>query len=211
MASSIPLLRLSLAPLHHRHHLKPAFLSHPLKLILPSPSHLGRPRSKPSTITTCSQAPTPAADRLISAASYFLPLFNGLQYGGFLFTKYPILAAPFEPLLPVLSLYHSVPYASFVIFFGLYLGVVRNPRLSRYARFNALQALVLDVLLGMPVLLQRIIDPGRSGIALKLTGWAYSGLFVFVVACFMYGLVYSVLGKTPYLPLVAEVAGHQLD
>lgn len=122
-----------------------------------------------------------------------------------------MLAVPLEPLLPLLSLYHSFPYASFVTFFGLYLGVVRNPSLSRYARFNALQALVLDVLLVVPVLLQRIFTPGRSGIGLKFTAWLHSGLFVFVVACFVYGLVSSVLGKTPYLPLVADAAGRQFE
>ncbi|KAL0317569.1 UNVERIFIED_CONTAM: protein -II, chloroplastic [Sesamum angustifolium] len=208
--ASIPLLRVSL-PLYHRRSTA-LLLPHPLKAAFP-PARLPHLPPKPTTTTKtkCSYTPTPAADRLISAAAYFLPLFNGLQYGRFLFTKYPVLATPFEPLLPLLSLYHSVPYASFVTFFGFYLGIVRNPSLSRYARFNALQALVLDVLLVVPVLLQRIITPGRSGIALKLTAWAYSGLFVFVVGCFVYGLVASVLGKTPYLPLVAEAAGRQLD
>ncbi|XP_051143861.1 protein TIC 20-II, chloroplastic [Andrographis paniculata] len=196
--ASVPLLRLSppLQPqlLHLRRPLRPLPLRPNLRFT-----------------TRCSYSPTPAVDRLISAASYFLPFFNGLQYGRFLFTKYPALAAPLEPLLPLLSLYHSVPYASFVTFFGLYLGVVRNPNLSRYARFNALQALVLDVLLVVPVLLQRIITPGRSGIGLMLTAWAHSGLFMFVTACFIYGLVSSVLGKTPYLPLVADAAGRQFD
>ncbi|KAK4433059.1 protein -II, chloroplastic [Sesamum alatum] len=206
--ASIP-LRLSL-PLHH-HRSTALLLPHPLKPTFPPP-RLPQPPPRPTATTTkCSYTPTPATDRLISAAAYFLPLFNGLQYGRFLFTKYPVLAAPFEPLLPLLSLYHSVPYASFVTFFGFYLGIVRNPSLSRYARLNALQALVLDVLLVVPVLLQRIISPGRSGIALKLTAWAYSGLFVFVVGCFVYGLVASVLGKTPYLPFVAEAAARQLD
>ncbi|EPS63691.1 hypothetical protein M569_11094, partial [Genlisea aurea] len=176
----------------------------------PTSTYLRRlPRRYPGLITS-SYAPTPATDRLISAASYFLPLFNGLQYGRYLFAKYPAVAAPLEPLLPLLSLYHSLPYASFVTFFGLYLGVVRNPNLSRYVRFNALQALVLDVLLVVPVLLQRIVSPGRSGIALKLTAWAHSGLFVFIVACFLYGVVSSILGKTPYLPLVAAAADRQL-
>ncbi|KAL3630922.1 Protein TIC 20-II, chloroplastic [Castilleja foliolosa] len=210
MASSIPLLRLSF-PLHH-HKPTALLLPHPLKSTLVSPPRLRPPLQKPSTTATrCSYTPTPAVDRLISAASYFLPLFNGIQYGSFLFAKYPIVALPFEPIFPLLSLYHSVPSASFITFFGLYLGVVRNPSLSRYARFNALQALVLDVLLAVPVLLQKIVSPGRSGIALKLTAWAYSGLFMFVVACFVYGLVSSVLGKTPYLPLVAEAAGRQFD
>ncbi|KAL7148780.1 hypothetical protein ABFS83_06G202500 [Erythranthe nasuta] len=210
--ASIPLLRLSL-PLHHRQHSGPTalLLPRPLKQTLKSPPCLRHAPRKTTTTTKCTYTPTPATDRLISAAAYFLPLFNGLQYGRFLFAQYPIVAAPFQPLFPLLSLYHSVPSASFVTFFGLYLGVVKNPNLSRYVRFNALQALVLDVLLVLPVLVQRIFTPGRSGIALKLTAWAYSGLFMFVVACFVYGLVSSVLGKTPYLPLVAEAAGRQLD
>lgn len=203
--ASIPLLRLSLRPD------SAVLLPHPLKSTFP-PSPLPQFRHRSPKSTRCSSStPTPATDRLISAASYFIPFFNGLQYGRFLFAKYPVLAAPFEPLIPLLSLYHSVPYASFVTFFGLYLGVVRNPSFSRYARFNALQALVLDVLLVLPVLLQRIISPGRTGIGLKLTAWAYSGLFMFVVACFVYGLVSSVLGKTPYLPIVAQAAGRQLE
>ncbi|XP_073127928.1 protein TIC 20-II, chloroplastic [Henckelia pumila] len=200
--ASLPTLRLAHSP-HTL--LKPTVRS------FPPPSNLRHHTKKSSTTTKCSYTPTPATDRLISAASYFLPFFNGLQYGRFLFSKYPFLAAPMEPLIPLLSLYHSVPYASFVTFFGLYLGVVRNPNLSRYARFNALQALVLDVMLAVPVLLQRIFSPGRSGIALKVTAWAHSGLFVFVTCCFVYGLVYSIIGKTPYLPFVAEAAGRQLD
>ncbi|XP_042000840.1 protein TIC 20-II, chloroplastic-like [Salvia splendens] len=203
--ASIPLLRLSLPN-------RPSpILPHPLKSTLRTPLPQFRLKSIPNSTTKCSYTPTPATDRLISAASYFIPFFNGLQYGRFLFAKYPLLAAPFEPLIPLLSLYHSVPYASFVTFFGLYLGVVRNPSFSRYARFNALQALVLDVLLVLPVLLQRIVSPGRTGLGLKVTAWAYSGLFLFVVACFVYGLVSSVLGKTPYLPIVAQAAGRQLE
>ncbi|KAK4487932.1 hypothetical protein RD792_003670 [Penstemon davidsonii] len=215
MSSSISLLRLS-PPLHHHHHHHhnpAALLPHPLRLTFSPPLQKTKTKTntKSTNATTCSYTPTPAVDRLISAASYFLPLFNGLHYGRFLFTKYPIVALPFEPLIPLLSLYHSVPYASFITFFGFYLGIVKNPNLSRYVRFNALQALVLDVLLVVPVLLQKIISPGRSGIVMKLTGWAHSGLFVFVVGCFLYGLVSSVLGKTPYLPLVAEAAGRQLE
>ncbi|KAL2482244.1 protein TIC [Forsythia ovata] len=205
--ASLPLLRLSPPPRNQKFAL---LLPHPLKPTFPI---LRAPPQKPitTTRTTCSYTPTPATDRLISAASYFLPFFNGLQYGRFLFTKYPSLSLPIQPLLPLLSFYHSIPYASFVSFFALYLGIVRNPSLSRYARFNALQALVLDVLLVVPMLVQRIISPGRSGIGLKITAWAHSGIFAFVVACFVYGVVSSVLGKTPYLPLVAEAAGRQLE
>jgi uncharacterized membrane protein len=150
-------------------------------------------------------------DRLISAASYFLPLLNGLQYGRFLVAQYPrILGPPMEPLLPLLSLYHSVPYASFVAFFGLYLAVVRNPSMSRFARFNAMQAVVLDVLLVLPMLLIRIFSPGRAGLGFKLMVLGHNVVFVFLLLCFIYSVSSSVMGRTPYLPLVADAAGRQL-
>ncbi|KAK2973365.1 hypothetical protein RJ640_016787 [Escallonia rubra] len=218
--ASIPLLRLSLPPqkalttkTHHHHrpisaHL-PSPIPHPLKstLHIPSLHHLQRPRPSP---ISASYNPTPVTDRLISAAAYFLPFFNGLQYGRFLLAQYPrILGPALEPILPLLSLYRSLPYASFVAFFALYLGVVRNPSLSRYVRFNAMQALVLDVLLVVPLLVQRILDPGRAGVGFKLMVMGHNAIFVFLVMCFVYSLVYSILGKTPYLPFVADAAGRQ--
>ncbi|MBA0748470.1 hypothetical protein Gogos_005284, partial [Gossypium gossypioides] len=123
-------------------------------------------------------------DRLISVAAYSLPFFNSLQYGRYLFIQYPQLGILFDPILPFLSLYKSVPYASFVAFFALYLGVVRNPSFSHYVRFNSMQAVTLDVLLVVPLLLTRIFNPGRVGL--------------------------GILGRTPYLPFVADAAGRQI-
>ncbi|XP_057801763.1 protein TIC 20-II, chloroplastic-like [Salvia miltiorrhiza] len=188
----------------------PIMASIALRLSLPNHSAVRLPhpppqfRPKPTT-TRCSYTPTPATERLISAASYLIPFFNGLHYGRFLVAKYPPLAAPFEPLIRLLSRYHSVPCASFVAFL-IYPCVFRNPSFSLYARSNALQALVLDLLL---VLLQRITAPGwtGTGIGFNLTAWLYSGLLLFVVA----GFVSSVVGNNPYLysPIVAQPAGRR--
>lgn len=73
-----------------------------------------------------------------------------------------------------------------------------------------MQAVVLDVLLVLPMLIERIFNPGRAGIGYKLMVMGHNALFVFVVLCFAYSLVYSVLGRTPYLPFVADAAGRQL-
>ncbi|XP_044500557.1 protein TIC 20-II, chloroplastic [Mangifera indica] len=160
--------------------------------------------NSPSSFTT------PAPERLISAVAYTLPFFNSLQYGRYLFMQYPQLGLLFDPFLPLLGLYRAVPYASFVAFFALYLGVVRNPSFSRYVRFNAMQAVTLDVLLVVPLLLTRIFNPGRAGIGFKLMVWGHNAVFVFSCFCFVYGLICSMLGKTPYLPFVAGAAGRQL-
>ncbi|CAN1247368.1 Protein TIC 20-II, chloroplastic, partial [Linum perenne] len=126
-------------------------------------------------------ATTPATDRLISALAYTLPFFNSLQYGRFLFAQFPSVSALLlEPILPLLSLYRSLPYASFVAFFGIYLGVVRNKYFSDYARFNAMQALTMDVLLVLPLLLGRIFSPGRSGLIFLFSSSSKKGFFCFL-------------------------------
>ncbi|KAI3728935.1 hypothetical protein L6452_17580 [Arctium lappa] len=114
-----------------------------------------------------------------------------------------------EPLLPLLSAYRSIPYASYLAFLLLYIGVVRNTNVSRYARFNAMQAVILDVLLVIPLLVQRIFNPGPHGIGGKMVMMSHNAIFVFVVACFVYSTVFSVLGRTPKLPFVADAAGRQ--
>lgn len=214
--ASIPLLRFSphfqlqppLKPLH-----KPYLtnLPHPLKPTLQIAPRVLRPPS-PSRRSTISMSysAVPATERLISAAAYCLPFFNGLQYGRFLLMQYPNLGLALEPILPILSLYRSIPYASFVVFFAFYLGVVRNPSFSRFVRFNSMQALVLDVLLVLPLLVNRIFSPGRAGLGFRLMVTGHNAIFLFVVACFVYSLVFCILGKTPYLPFVADAAGRQL-
>uniref|UniRef100_A0A2P2PLQ6 Protein TIC 20 n=1 Tax=Rhizophora mucronata TaxID=61149 RepID=A0A2P2PLQ6_RHIMU len=186
------------------------FLAFPIKP-LPVPECGGSSRKKFSTVAArMSSSPTPATDRLASAAAYALPFFNALPYGRFLLSQYPSLRFLFEPLIPLLSLYHSIPFASFVAFFGLYLGVVRNPIFSDYVRFNAMQAVTLDVLLALPVLFAKIFNPGRSGLGLKFTVWGHHAVFVFGCFCFVYAFLSCVLGKTPYLPFIADAAGRQV-
>ncbi|KAJ4721588.1 Protein TIC 20-II, chloroplastic [Melia azedarach] len=179
-----------------------------LPSFLKSTARISPPKPKP--ITAVKNSATPATERLISAVAYTLPFFNSLQYGRYLFMQYPNLGVLFDPLLPLLSLYRSVPYASFVAFFALYLGIVRNPSFSHYVRFNSMQAVTLDVLLVVPLLLTRIFNPGRAGIGFKLMVLGHNAVFVFSCFCFVYGLVSSLLGKTPYLPFVADAAGRQI-
>ncbi|KAF4378656.1 hypothetical protein F8388_009532 [Cannabis sativa] len=192
------------------------FLPHPLTTPnlpnLKSQQHKW-PKFKSTTVTRMSYnkgTVTPATDRLVSAVAYTLPFFNSLQYGRHLFMQYPKLGYLFDPLLPIIGLYRSIPYASFVAFFALYLGVVRNPSFTHYVRFNSMQAVTLDVLLVLPLLLQRILSPGRSGLGFRIMVWVYTALFVFSVLCFVYSLASCVLGRTPYLPIVADAAARQI-
>ncbi|XP_010930236.1 protein TIC 20-II, chloroplastic-like [Elaeis guineensis] len=166
------------------------------------------PRS--NTISASYRPAVPASNRLLAALAYSLPFLNSLHYARFLFARFPAAAAAAAPLVPLVTAYRAIPYASFVAFFALYLGVVRNPAFDRFVRFNSMQAVVLDVLLVLPVLVQRVVGVPSRGLGFRLLVLGYDAIFIFSAACFFYSLANCILGRTPYLPLVAAAADRQL-
>jgi hypothetical protein len=89
---------------------------------------------------------TTVPDRIFASLPYLLPLIDALSFGRFLFTQFPVLQLLLIPLAPLMELYR-LPFASLIIFFALYLGVVRNENISHFIRFNAMQAILLDIVL----------------------------------------------------------------
>ncbi|PIN10246.1 hypothetical protein CDL12_17167 [Handroanthus impetiginosus] len=146
-----------------------------------------------------------APDRLISAITYFYPFFDGIQYGKYVITQFSPFQAFIQPLVPAIKVFKSFPFNGFLIFLTLYFVVVRNPNFSRYVRFNTMQAIVLDVLLIFPDLLERTFNP-RDGVGLDFMMSFDSTVFLFLLVSLIYGSSSCMLGQLPRLPLVAEAA-----
>ena len=123
--------------------------------------------------------------------------------------QYPFTRPLLDPLIPLVQTYNSVPFAGFVCFFILYLGVIRNQNLDRYVRFNAMQAVVLDILMILPSLFERLLAP-KDPVSYQLTIILYNTVFLYLFACFVFGVASCLLGKTPRLPLVADAADSQV-
>lgn len=172
------------------------------------PSTTGRSTSR-GVVAQAGKNGIQAPERVIAALGYVLPFFDGIQYGRYFFLQYPVAESLLRPLYPLLSAYKGFPYSNFIAFFSLYLLVVRNPSISRYVRFNAMQAVVLDVLLILPTLVERTFAP-RGGLGFELLVIFYNTVFLFLVACFLFGVVSCILGKTPRLPIVADAADAQV-
>lgn len=192
-------------------------------LPLPSPflasPHLGHP---PPTAALASARPrrpvaarsrngdsADAPDRLISAVCYFYPFFDGVQYGKYVINQFAPLQVLVQPLVPAIRVFKGFPLNGFLVFLTLYFVVVRNPNFSRYVRFNTMQAIVLDVLLIFPDLLERSFNP-RDGLGLDLVMSLDSTVFLFLLVCLVYGSSSCLLGQIPRLPIVAEAAERQV-
>lgn len=150
-------------------------------------------------------------ERVVGALPYLLPLFDGLRYGKFLFIQFPILANVIAPLNPLIQLYFSVPFASLAAFFAVYILIINNYEWPRHVRFNAMQAVLLDIILILPGLLESVLKiRPMGGVGLQLYIQLYNAIFLFIFAAVVYGIVSSMIGQTARIPLVADAADAQV-
>ncbi|KAK1581802.1 hypothetical protein Q3G72_009123 [Acer saccharum] len=73
-----------------------------------------------------------------------------------------------------------------------------------------MQAIVLDILLIFPDLLERTFN-FSDGFGLDLMMSLDSTMFLFLLVCLIYGSSSCFLGQVPRLPIVAEAADRQLE
>lgn len=185
-----------------------SFLPLNLDTQFPKP-RLSRDRAATLVLQSKGDDSVDASDRIISAVCYFYPFFDGIQYGKFIITQYQPFQILIQPLFPAIRAFKSFPFNGFLIFITLYFVVVRNPNFSRYVRFNTMQAIVLDVLLIFPDLLERSFNP-RDGFGLDVVMSLDSTVFLFLLVSLIYGFSACLFGLTPRLPLVAEAADRQV-
>lgn len=142
---------------------------------------------------------------------FLMPFLDAFSYARFLFFQFPPLARAVAPLAPLLQLYHSVPFAALIAFFGIYLGVVNNASLPRFVRFSAMQAVLLDILLVLPRLLEQLVaPPTAAGPALSAYVMTQNAIWVAVAAAVAYGIGAALLGKEARLPFIADAAEQQV-
>ena len=183
----------------------------------------GADASKPNVINRAASSSSGdgdarASERAIAALSYLLPLLDGLKYSKFLLLQFPLFGLALLPLKPAIDLWFSLGFLQILVFFGLYLGVVQNREMSYFARFNAQQAVLLDILLIVPDVLARLVS-GLGGDDALLTGGPgleaqvlmYNTVFLYVYLTSVVGVGASALGKSVKLPLVGDAAESQTD
>ena len=150
---------------------------------------------------------TTVPDRIFASLPYLLPLVDGLMFGRFLFQQFPVLQLLLIPLAPLMQIY-SLPFASLVIFFALYLGVVRNENISHFIRFNAMQAILLDIVLMLCGLVLPLL---RNAFQIAfIAETLYNMVFLGVLAAFVYAVVQSALGRYAEIPPLSDAVYMQV-
>jgi uncharacterized membrane protein len=156
-----------------------------------------------------SQSSHTAADRFFGCLPYLLPIADVYVFGTFLFQEFPSLKQLYIPLAPLLMI-NNTNFGGFILFFGLYIGVVANQKVSRFIRFNTLQAILIGILISLcGLLLSYVLLPIiGSG---QITQVLMNVVFLGTIAASGYGIIMSAMGKYTEIPQLSETAQIQVD
>ncbi|MBD2580319.1 Tic20 family protein [Oscillatoria sp. FACHB-1406] len=149
-------------------------------------------------------------DRIFAALPYLLPLISALEFGVFLIRQFPFFGIILIPLLPIVKLMSAIPFASFIIFLALYMGVVRNERISHFIRFNTLQAILIDILLFLISLVFGFIAAPLAGSLPLIVETLANVIFLGALAACGYSMVQSFLGRYAEIPAFSEAVRAQV-
>ncbi|MEM1368991.1 MAG: Tic20 family protein [Cyanobacteria bacterium P01_H01_bin.15] len=147
-------------------------------------------------------------DRLFSALVYLIPLYYALPFGQFLLRQFPVLQIIEIPVIPIAIVYGSIPFAGFIVFIALYAAVINNPNISRFIRFNTMQAILIDVLLFVIGLIMSFV--AQSFGATLITETLYNLVFLGSLAACVFGIVESIRGNYADLPVLSETVNNQV-
>lgn len=155
----------------------------------------------------------PALDRAFAALSYVMPLAAALE-AGFYFENFLRANAPvaldifnliLSPLQPLIAIENSI--FGLVIFFVLFLFVVRNTNISRFIRFNVLQALLVSIMLSITMLILGALNLLGN----NLVGETLSNvLFLGGMAIVVYSVAQSVMGRYAEIPTISDAVNTQM-
>ena len=132
---------------------------------------------------------------------YTLPLKASIPFGYYLFNKYYFLNTLIEPLtFPIEIIEQSLPFGSFLLFILLFVGLVRNPKVPYFVRYNACQALLIDIaliIISYPLRIFPIVELG-------------SIIFIFTLCIFIYSIAQCIYGVEPEIPFISKSVRMQI-
>lgn len=153
----------------------------------------------------------PLWQRLVTPLLYLLPWSDAIPFAGPLFQQYPWMQWFTLPVLPLALLEGSIPFGlgSLLLFFVLFLAVVRNPNVPYFVRFNALQALLTDIaLIVISIGFRLLLAPLAAGSL--LLGTLSSTVVIAVLAILVFSSVECLRGREPDLPGISQAVRMQL-
>ena len=146
--------------------------------------------------------------RLLGVLLYMIPWSDSLTFGNHLYIKYPFTQIIQIPPIPIILIERSIPFGSLLLFLGIFLGLVRNNKVSYFVRFNALQSLLINIgIIIINFIFQIFFSPFSNSLIIRTFS---STLLISLFSVITYCVWYCSQGNEPNLPGISEATKMQL-
>ena len=146
--------------------------------------------------------------KILGILLYMIPWADCLTFGNHLYIKYPFIQIIKIPAIPIEIIERSLPLGNLLLFLAIFIGLVRNNKVSFFVRFNALQSLLINIgIIIISFMIEILFSSFENSLIIRtLTSTLLISLFSIIAYC-----VWSCTqGKEPNLPGISEATKMQL-
>ena len=146
--------------------------------------------------------------KILGVLLYMIPWTDCLAFGNHLYVKYPFTQVIQIPAIPIILIERSIPFGNLLLFLAIFIGLVRNTKISYFLRFNALQSLLINIgIIIVNFIFEIIFSPFLNSLIIRtFSSTLLFSLFAVIVYC-----VWSCTqGNEPDLPIISEATKMQL-
>ena len=140
------------------------------------------------------------SQRIISTFLYTVPLKASIPFGYMLFYKFSFLKVFLFLTLPIAILEKSLPFGNLLLFLIIFFGIVRNLKAPYFIRFNACQALLINIAI---IIFSYFIQ------IFPLIGLNYL-LFIVSTTLTLFSIFQCINGIEPEIPLISRSVRMQI-
>ena len=146
--------------------------------------------------------------KILGIILYMVPWADSLTFGNHLYIKYPFTQIIQIPAIPIIIIERSIPFGNLLLFLGIFIGIVRNNKVSYFLRFNALQSLLINIgIIIINFIFQIFFSPFESSLIIRTFS---STLFISIFSMIAYCVWSCTQGNEPNLPGISEATKMQL-
>ena len=146
--------------------------------------------------------------KILGILLYMIPWADSLTFGNHLYIKYPFTQIIQIPAIPIIIIERSIPLGNLLLFLAIFIGIVRNNKVSYFLRFNALQSLLINIgIIIINFVFQIFFSPFGNSLIIRTFS---STLLISVFSIITYCVWSCTQGNEPNLPVISEATKMQL-
>ncbi len=147
-------------------------------------------------------------EKILGILLYLIPWADCLIFGNHLYIKYPFTQIIQIPAIPIIIIERLIPFGNLLLFLAIFIGLVRNNKISYFLRFNALQSLLINIgIIIISFVFEILFTPFENSLFIRTFS---STLLISLLSMITYCIWSCTQGNEPNLPGISEATKMQL-